>query len=1208
MGKFRDIVAKVRRPKGLGGDIRSVFSMTYSVHNRVSSKYKWYDNWHHKPYASKVHLSALGLCLVIFSSTVALAVSQVVSIPQNKTMIEAEAPNVSLAGKETSGSFRAGSGEKEVLEKREENFKTFDQGGGKYRLAGTVGPIHYKKDPFSATEQFKEIKLNILPHQKSVSEDWDYSVEDNGYQVRIWNTRSVGEENIKYVAQFRRADKFLEMAPSELIWENSKGDREIISLPKIAEPPIIDNTNYTVTWKNVFGDGIDFRYNISPDKFFKTVIVNNKESLPEPTIDKNGLKLTVVMGLNWDETVDPSNNFAKETNIDEIDATGETQDLQKSQDNPEKVLTKDELNSVSEEIKSSDPFSFKDDQGREVWWMGKPKAWDSAEDKHFFDLTQGFRRIDTKVFNDLSLRGDQVFAEDTRYPLYIDTNVPQEAVGASLDDVRRCYSNDLFQTNDWMVIGDSGVGYDKENSGMRFQTVPIAQNANIYNATLSLYGYPNAQGADANVKVKVRAQAADNPGAFSTQADWDTRFPGALTTAAVAWDGFPAWSASVAYPSPNISSVIQELVNRAGWASNNSMVLFVDDYDNRSSVGSRRVAYSYDNSATYAPILNISYYTPGTLNLAGICKQSDRTTNCANSVVVKVAVNGTLQAQTGSTLTGAWSITGVTANSGDVITVFKDNVADANEAVSVIKLGTGDLTDVALYERHLTLGATLGGIITNTDISNYDNSVSADEDIFVEVDASGNLTLPATGTSDATVNRVLCVIAANTYRPNSSGGKTITTDALFVMTGATLTLDSNTMNLVAATTPLVNSGTINSDTSTINYVCSTGAVNITIGTYYNLGVGTVSDTAAARTYTLAAGTTTVGNQITVGHASSTNTDVFAIGARTLELTGSGASIWNVTAKGSVTNGNSTVNYNGSSATTIRAMTYYNLGIGTTVDTAAGVTYTLGGDTTVSVLVTVGNASSTNSDIFALSNKNLIVTRSTNAPFTITAKGTFQADTSTVKYQGDAAMAVSNLAYYNLNLDPPSITAARAYTIAANALAISNNLTINATASTAYALTITLGAATTVTGTTSIAGTTLGTTVLDTKPANNYAFTTGVLTISAGGELRGNSSAITVNGNLTNAGRFGVLSGTTTIVGNLTNSGVFSQAGTTSLTVQNNAAATITLGSSVLTNLTINASGSTYTLHEKPRQMQQLIRMLNMPVECMFILVLVQVQC
>ncbi|MCX6809834.1 MAG: PKD domain-containing protein [Candidatus Berkelbacteria bacterium] len=242
---------------------------------------------------------------------------------------------------------------------------------------------------------------------------------------------------------------------------------------------------------------------------------------------------------------------------------------------------------------------------------------------------------------------------------------------------------------------------------------------------------------------------------------------------------------------------------------------------------------SWFNANSSEPAPTVSAPASG-ITISGTCKQYDEATNCADSETVKVAVNGTLQAQTGATSSGAWSIAGVTASSsGDVITVFVDVAADANEANAVTKYdGTGDITDINLFERHLSIGSADNQTITNANLSQYDNSVSSDEDIFFEVDANNDLTIPATSTQTAT-DQIIIIKASNTYQPDSSSSGNVTTPNLAIPTSATLTADGNTITLTASGTPFVKTGTFTAGTSTFKY---TGAGNTTVAaaTYNNL--------------------------------------------------------------------------------------------------------------------------------------------------------------------------------------------------------------------------------------------------------------------------------------------------------------------------------------------------------------------------------------
>lgn len=941
MGKIRDIIAKARRPKGIGGDIRTVFSITYSVHNKLVSRYKWYDNWHQKQYATQIHCQVLA----VFIITVIIGLGLLLTDPVSKPVdIKAEADLTTLIARDDSGVLKPQPDEKEIVEKRTENFKTFQLPNGTFRAVGSIEPIHYKTDPFDLNEQFKEIDLTIRDHQKQGVDDWDYAVEQNGYQVHIWNSRKVTNQDVCYIAQFRRAGKFIEMAPSELVWENAAGDREVISKPLSDITPEIDNENYTVTWKNVFGEGINFRYNIAPDKFFKTIIINSRNDLPEPTIDQDGLRLTVVMAVDWDEGAKISTDFfqGKTADLSSKTATEKMDKTVEGEENDNKRL-KDQLKDPDEQREIADPVKFDNEEDRGIWWIGKPEAWDSSSGPKFYELNQSLSRIGENIFNNISLDKSKI-SDSIEYPLFIDTTVNYQVAASANDGT---WSNVFYGTHYESYAGVSTISY---HAFARFTGVAVPQGSTVTSATYTVYATASSGLPVSATDVYMNNE--DNPTAIVSVADGNGR----ALTSAIGWNNIATWTASTWYNSPDISSVVQTVVNRAGWSSGNAMQVI--HKDNVLS-GTHYIAYrAYDNSPTNSAKLSITYSS--TISIAGSCKQYDESTNCADGETVKVAVNGNLQAQTTTTSSGTWTISGVTApTSGDTITVFVDDVDDDKEANAVTKYdGSGNITGIGLYERHLSIGSGDNQTLSNADMNKYDGSVSSDEDIFFDIDALDNLTMPYSTYGGAYTDQELYILASNTWQPKSSSSCTSTIPNLEIPASATLTADGNTITLSASSTPFVATGTFTYNTSTIKYT-GASATNITGTTYYNL-------------YFDYAGTTfTAAGDITISNVLTNNAGTFDASNRTITLSGSGTPFVN---SGSFTASSSTVNYIGMDATTIANVNYYNLTLN-----GANETYTK------LLLHTDGTNGSTT------------FTDSSASPHTVTAGGAAQLSTAQKKF-------------------------------------------------------------------------------------------------------------------------------------------------------------------------------------------------------------------
>lgn len=162
----------------------------------------------------------------------------------------------------------------------------------------------------------------------------------------------------------------------------------------------------------------------------------------------------------------------------------------------------------------------------------------------------------------------------------------------------------------------SGGGWYYQGSGMRFKNVTIAQGATIVAAYLACKcGQANSETV---IRSRITGDDEDNAAAWTTLADFQSRrgtvVGGAdnskITTAQVDWDSIAAWSLNTIYNSPSIVSIIQEIVNRVGWASGNSLALWIDDYNQRSDIAAVRNPYSFDVGGATAVQLIVTTPTP----------------------------------------------------------------------------------------------------------------------------------------------------------------------------------------------------------------------------------------------------------------------------------------------------------------------------------------------------------------------------------------------------------------------------------------------------------------------------------------------------------------------------------------------------------------------------------------------------------------------
>ncbi len=305
------------------------------------------------------------------------------------------------------------------------------------------------------------------------------------------------------------------------------------------------------------------------------------------------------------------------------------------------------------------------------------------------------------------------------------------------------------------------------------------------------------------------------------------------------------------------------------------------------------------------------------------------------------------------------------------------------------------------------------------------------------------------------------------------------------------------------------------------------------------------------------------------YTASSYTLTLTAGGTNTTCTGAAGTVIPLCVSGTFTTSTDTVSYQGSAATTLATITYYNLTIN-----GSGVTFTLGGATTVAndVTVTAGTLAGTN---------NLTVNGGD-----ITGNGTINLTAGTATLTGAGNIGGSSLwTFYNLTLSGASQTTTAAST---GGITTSNVLTISASH------TLAAGSKTwTLSGTTGTPLVVSGTLTANTSTfyfSGNYASgnttvpaqTYYNLTLSDAGstETYAGTTPITVSNNLAiAAGSTFTAPASLTIGGNFVNSGTFTK-GTGTVTFNATATGkTITTNGSSFYAVTFNGAGGGWTLQD-----------------------------
>jgi type IV pilus assembly protein PilY1 len=154
--------------------------------------------------------------------------------------------------------------------------------------------------------------------------------------------------------------------------------------------------------------------------------------------------------------------------------------------------------------------------------------------------------------------------------------------------------------------------------GLRFQSVLIPQGATITKAEIEFTaGNVNTEATD----IRIVGNDADNAVPFTggatssisgrvettADADWNAASTPALTT----WD-----ATEVAHVTPDLTAIVQEIVNRGGWCGGNHMAFKLEA--NAASVGKRSV-FTADGDSAKAPVLRVSYNATAPEPGASLC-------------------------------------------------------------------------------------------------------------------------------------------------------------------------------------------------------------------------------------------------------------------------------------------------------------------------------------------------------------------------------------------------------------------------------------------------------------------------------------------------------------------------------------------------------------------------------------------------------------
>jgi hypothetical protein len=620
-------------------------------------------------------------------------------------------------------------------------------------------------------------------------------------------------------------------------------------------------------------------------------------------------------------------------------------------------------------------------------------------------------------------------------------------------------------------------------------------------------------------------------------------------------------------------------------------------------------------------------YTPETvdIDLSGTIYQSDGSTayDCSSTnLTVNLRVNGAGSYTTSCTASsGAWSVTGITATSGDTVYAYLSGGSTRGSTVLVTDNTTQ--TNLHLIQNRVLLRDDVNGTITNAEIL-AGNTADSDD------------LITTTGTD---------VVVASSYQTHIytgdiyTPGANVSTGSLRIDTSSTFSAGAYTLTLTGTSgTLLTRTGTFTQGTGEVVVTSASGTPallsdattlhKLTINsaaTVINNGAALTINNVSGASFTLTAGVFNVDAAFTgPGYSNGS----FTMSANTTFCLGGTTNATNATCDSGATqtaardfpafvsysiNATSTVRHLSDAAQLVEYGNYGNMVLAPKLTAAR--TYTMGsGTANISGDLTINPSSSSsyaltvnmNGAITVAATKTTTITGTTSATSILdvrpvstdyslttgllnigagghldgtsssatiiingtsgtlfTRSGSFTRGTTAVRFTGDASATLTsgNHDFYNLQLQP-TITTNRTYTFGSGTLSVYGDFQINPTASSALTLTVNPGNHFSVDSccNLSLTGTNSGLSALNLRPAStDYNYTGGGLQVQTAGTLEVTSAASTISLN-----------------GTFVRAGTFNPGNSTVLINKTSGSMNLNSGTITFYNLTLNDGGGTLT--------------------------------
>lgn len=372
--------------------------------------------------------------------------------------------------------------------------------------------------------------------------------------------------------------------------------------------------------------------------------------------------------------------------------------------------------------------------------------------------------------------------------------------GASCNSVNS--SNTLVRFYARSDYGDQSQHWNTWRPYLRFETVDVPQGATITAAKIQLAFHSQINGTGQSVTIR----GEDTDDASSAASSCSAFGSATRTSASVSWSFASSMSAGTFYDTADISTIIQEIVNRTGWAANNDMQFFFEDHTYVSSTNwlfdFRSKNYS---GTTFTPKLVITY-TLG-LDVGGIIAGLDTAAIMGTVEYGSLSMTPTLAgadtaAITGTSVLGSISVTPALAGADTsaiagtaILASFSVTPSAANAATAAIGPIFNEVTpaDPANADTAAIMGTLVYGSLSVTPtLAGADTAAVMGTVVYTSFPATASA-----ATANVNAESVTSLLSSFSLTPTLAGGKTA---AIGPYTLIVYPLISHSLYLAAAST------------------------------------------------------------------------------------------------------------------------------------------------------------------------------------------------------------------------------------------------------------------------------------------------------------------------------------------------------------------------------------------------------------------------